>query len=156
MKLSISGITGKTIQVFEDNYMNKDFDNLLKERFSIDSLISVATVDEKGKPWVRIVDAIYVEGAFFTITNAVTNKIKHINRNPVVGICGEWFSGHGNAESLGYVCIEENKALADKLREAFASWYDNGHTNENDLNTIILKITVTDGIAYKDGKRFEF
>ncbi|MBR3954435.1 MAG: hypothetical protein IKJ63_03060 [Clostridia bacterium] len=46
--------------------------------------------------------------------------------------------------------------MADNLREAFASWYDNGHTNENDVDTIILKITVTDGIIYKDGKRFEF
>ena len=50
--------------------------------------------------------------------------------------------------------MKKNKDLADKLKEAFASWYDNGHTNENDINTIILKITVTDGIIYKDGKRF--
>ena len=136
--------------------MNKDFDNILKECFSSDSLISVATVDEKGKPWVRIVDAIYIDGAFYTITNAATNKMKHINANPVVGICGEWFSGHGKAESLGYIRKEENKDLADKLRNAFASWYNNGHTDEGDVNTIILKIIVTDGIVYKDGKRFEF
>ncbi len=136
--------------------MNRDFDNILKERFSADSLISVATVDEKGKPWVRIVDAIYIDGAFYTITNAVTNKMKHINGNPFVGICGEWFSGHGKAESLGNIRKEENKDLADKLRNAFASWYNNGHTDESDVNTIILKIIVTDGIVYKDGKRFDF
>ena len=29
------------------------------------------------------------------------------------------------------------------------------HTNEDDINTIILKIMVTDGIIYKEGKRFE-
>ena len=46
--------------------------------------------------------------------------------------------------------------IENKLREAFASWYDNGHINENDVNTIILKIIVTDGIIYKDGTRFEF
>lgn len=136
--------------------MNKEFDSILKERFSTDSLVSVATVDESGKPWVRIVDAIYIDGAFYTITNAVTNKMKHINGNPVVGICGEWFSGHGKADSLGYIRKEENKDLADKLRNAFASWYNNGHTDEGDVNTIILKIIVTDGIVYKDGKRFEF
>lgn len=136
--------------------MKKNIDSILTERFGNDSLISVATVDETGKPWVRTVDAIYVDEAFYTITNAATNKMKHINKNPVVAICGEWFSGHGKAESLGYICNEENKGLAKKLREAFASWYDNGHTNENDVNTIILKITVTDGIIYKNGKRFEF
>ena len=135
--------------------MNTETDLILKERFENDSLISVATVDETGKPWVRIVDAVYIDGAFYTITNDATNKMKHITINSFVGICGEWFSGHGIAESLGYVCLEENKALADKLRKAFASWYDNGHINESDVNTIILKITVTDGIVYKDGKRFD-
>jgi len=136
--------------------MNKAIDNILKERFSTDSLISIATVDSYGTPWVRTVDAIYMNGAFYIITHNSTNKMKHISINPIVAICGEWFSEHGKAESLGYICKEENKILADKLREAFASWYDNGHTNENDVNTIILKITVTDGIIYKDGKRFEF
>ena len=136
--------------------MNKEINEILKDRFEKDSLISIATVDKTGKPWVRIVDAIYIDGAFYTITNAMTNKMKHINQNPVVAICGEWFSGHGKAESIGYIRNEENKDLADKLRTAFASWYDNGHINENDVNTIILKITVTDGIIYKDGKRYEF
>ena len=134
--------------------MNKNFDNILKERFSKDSFISIATVDSCGVPWVRTVDAIYINGAFYTITHNSTNKMKHISNNPVVAICGEWFSGHGKAESLGYIRNEENKDLADNLRAAFAAWYNNGHTNENDINTIILKITITDGIIYKDGKRF--
>lgn len=136
--------------------MNKEFDNILKERFSTDSLISIATVDSSGTPWVRTVDAIYIDGAFYTITHNSTNKMKHISTNPVVAICGEWFSGHGKAESLGYICNEENKDLADKLRETFKSWYSNGHTNENDVNTIILKVIVTDGVIYKNGKIFEF
>ncbi len=136
--------------------MNKEINEILKERFEKDSLIAIATVDKTGKPWVRTVDAIYIDGAFYTITNASANKMKHINENPVVAICGEWFSGHGKAESLGYIRDESNKNLADKLRAAFESWYDNGHTNESDINTIILKVTVTDGIIYKDGKRFKF
>lgn len=136
--------------------MNKEIDNILRERFRKDSLISIATVDSCGTPWVRTVDAIYIDGAFYTITKATTNKMKHINENPVVAICGEWFSGHGKAESLGYLRLDENKDLADKLRTAFSDWYDNGHTNESDTNTIILKVAVTAGIIYKDGKRFEF
>ena len=136
--------------------MNKEFNEILKERFEKDSLISIATVDETGMPWVRTVDAIYIDGAFYTITNATTNKMKHINENPVVAICGEWFSGHGTAESLGYIRNEENKNIADKLRTAFSEWYNNGHTNESDTNTIILKIKITDGVLYSSGKKFEF
>ena len=141
---------------FEDRCMNKDFDSILRERFGKDSLMSIATVDSSGIPWVRTVDAIYADGAFYTITNNLTNKMKHISVNPVVAICGEWFSGHGKAENIGYIRNEENKDLADKLRTAFAEWYGNGHTNENDVNTIILKIIVTDGIIYKNGNRFEW
>lgn len=136
--------------------MNEEINEILKERFEKDSLISIATIDNTGMPWVRTVDAIYIDDAFYTITNATTNKMKHINQNPVVAICGEWFSGHGIGESLGYIRLDENKDLADRLRKAFSSWYNNGHTNENDVNTIILKITVTDSIIYKDGKRLEF
>ena len=44
--------------------MNKEFDNILRERFSTDSLISIATVDNCGVPWVRTIDAIYIEVHF--------------------------------------------------------------------------------------------
>lgn len=39
--------------------------------------------------------------------------------------------------------------------EAFASWYDNGHINEEDPNTCILCIKLTDGILFSHGKRYE-
>ena len=136
--------------------MNEKINNILKERFSADSLISIATVDNYGMPWVRIVDAIYIYGAFYTITHNSTKKMKHIRENSTVAICGEWFAGHGKAENLGYIRKEENKELANKLKTAFASWYDNGHTNENDTDTVILKISLNDGILYSNGERFEF
>lgn len=62
---------------------------ILNERFSKDSLMALATVDEKGIPWVRTIDAIYYEGSFYTITYALTNKIKQINKNPIAAISGE-------------------------------------------------------------------
>ena len=130
--------------------------NILTERFSKDSLMALATVDEKGTPWVRTIDAIFVEDSFYTITYALSNKVIHINNNPKVAISGEWFSGHGLAENLGHIKLDKNKEIANKLRTAFASWYDNGHTNEEDPNTIILKIKITDGILFKDGTRYEF
>ena len=33
---------------------------ILKERFSKDSLMALATIDEKGIPWVRTIDAIFI------------------------------------------------------------------------------------------------
>ncbi|MBQ8872385.1 MAG: pyridoxamine 5'-phosphate oxidase family protein, partial [Clostridia bacterium] len=71
-------------------------------------------------------------------------------------ISGEWFSGHAICQSLGHIKLPQNKQIADMLRQAFAAWYDNGHTNEDDPNTIILQIKLTDGVLFANGTRYEF
>jgi len=129
---------------------------ILNERFGKDSLMALATVDEKGVPWVRTIDAIFYEDSFYTITYALSNKMCHIQNNATVAISGDWFSGHAHAENLGYIRLESNKEIADRLRAAFASWYSNGHTNEDDPNTVILKLKLTDGILFSNGTRYEF
>ena len=129
---------------------------ILSERFGKDSLMALATVDEKGVPWVRTIDAIFYEDSFYTIIYALSNKMKQIENNATVAISGDWFSGHALAESLGHIKLERNKEMADRLRTAFASWYSNGHTNEDDPNTIILKLKLTDGILFSHGTKYEF
>ena len=118
--------------------------------------MAFATVDAKGMPWVRTIDAVFHKDSFYTITYALSNKMEHIKMNPVVAISGDWFSGHAVGENLGYIKKEENREVADMLRKAFASWYDNGHTNEEDPNTVILKIKLTDGILFDHGTRYVF
>jgi len=136
--------------------MEKNIHDILKERFSKDSLISLATIDQSHIPWVRTIDAIYFDGSFYTITYAKSKKMFHIDSQPYTAICGEWFSGHALCENLGHVKKEENQWIAEKLRKAFSAWYDNGHTNEDDVNTIILKMKVLDGIVFSNGQRYEF
>lgn len=135
--------------------MNKHID-ILKERFSKDSLMALATIDEKGIPWVRTIDAIFYEDSFYTITYALSNKMLHINSNNNVAISGEWFSGHGIGINIGHIKLKENEEIAERLKAAFSSWYSNGHINEDDVNTIILKIKVTDGILFANGQKYEF
>ena len=129
---------------------------ILSERFGKDSLMALATVDEKGIPWVRTIDTIFYEDSFYTITYALSNKMKQIEKNATVAISGEWFSGHALAENLGHIKLESNQEMADRLRTAFASWYSNGHTNEEDPNTVILKLKLTDGILFSNGTKYEF
>ena len=132
------------------------YKEILNERFGKDSLMALATIDAKGMPWVRTIDAVFHKDSFYTITYALSNKMEHIKMHPVVAISGDWFSGHAVGENLGYIKKEENREVADMLRKAFASWYDNGHTNEEDPNTIILKIKLTDGILFDHGTRYVF
>lgn len=123
---------------------------IMRERFGHDSLISIATIDG-GRPSVRTVNGYYEDGSFYVITYALSNKMKQIGENPIVAICGEWFTGHGVGENMGYICGEQNTELAAKLREVFAQWYSNGHTDESDPNTIILRVRLTDAVLAKQG-----
>ena len=127
---------------------------IMDERFGCDSLISLATCVE-GVPYVRTVNAYYEGGAFYVITYALSGKMRQIAENPVVAISGEWFTAHGKAESLGHILAPENFDMADKLRCVFAEWNDNGHTNESDPNTIILKIRLTDAVLFSHGTRYD-
>lgn len=128
---------------------------ILKERFGRDSLISLATSDG-SIPSVRIVNSYYEEGAFYVITYALSGKMKQIKNNPDVAICGEWFSAHGTGKNIGHPRDAGNAAIMAKLREVFAAWYTNGHTDENDPNTCILRIDLTNGVVFSHGTKYRF
>lgn len=134
--------------------MNAEIAALMTERFGHDNLIALATTDGDS-PSVRTVNAYYENGSFYTVTYALSGKMQHIGNNPKVAICGDWFTAHGIGESMGHILLPENAALANKLRTAFAAWYSNGHTNEADPNTIIMRIRLTDGILFHHGTRYD-
>ena len=136
--------------------LNNEISTILTERFGNgrDNLIALATTDGDS-PSVRAVDAYYEDGCFYTVTYALSGKMQQIANNPKVAICGDWFTAHGVGESMGHTLLSENAELAGKLRAAFAAWYDNGHTNEADPNTIILRIRLTEGVLFSQGTRYE-
>lgn len=127
---------------------------IMNERFGRDTLIALATVDG-NIPNVRAVNAYYENGTFYVITHALSNKMKQITENPNVGICGEWFTAHGRGTNLGWFGKEDNKVIAQKLREVFYEWIDNGHNDFNDVNTCILCINLTDGVLLSHGTRYD-
>ena len=125
------------------------------DRFGKDTVIALATTKNE-MPHVRYVNACYENGAFYIITYAFSNKMKHIKNNSAVAIAGEWFTAHGKGVNLGYFKKEENCAIAEKLNDVFAEWIDNGHNNFDDENTIILCVELTDGLLLSHGTRYEF
>ena len=127
---------------------------IMNERFGKDTPISIATLDGK-RPSVRTVSGYYEDGAFYVVTYTLSSKMKQIKANHEVAICSiEWFSGHGIGENLGWVRDEGNVAMMAKLRKAFASWYTGGHVNEEDKNTCLLRIRLTDGVIIDDEKKY--
>jgi len=135
--------------------LNEEVSRMLTERFGKDSIIALATTSE-GLPYVRYVDAYYEDGAFYTITHALSAKMKHIEKNAMVAVAGEWFTAHGEGVNLGFFGKEENRPIAEKLKAAFAAWINNGHNDFSDENTIILCIRLTDGTLLSDGTRYSF
>lgn len=134
--------------------MNDPAMKIMEARFEKDSLIALATVQD-GIPWVRTIDAVYLHGSFYAITYSLSEKMRQIECNPIVAVSGEWFSGHGIGENLGHVLLEDNREVMQRLRTAFAAWYGNGHITEEDPNTILLRIRLTDGILFADGQRYD-
>ena len=135
--------------------MSPEAEKIMKERFGKDTVIALATV-KNDMPYVRYVNAYYENGAFYIITYALSNKIRHLENNPVIAIAGEWFTAHGRGVNLGYFGKKENELIAGKLKEAFAEWIDNGHNNFEDENTVILCVELTDGLLLSHGTRYKF
>ena len=134
--------------------LTKISEEIMVERFGKDNVIALATT-ENGIPYVRNVNAFYENKAFYVITYGLSNKMKQIEKNPVVAIAGDWFTAHGKGVNLGYFGRDENAEIAEKLRVVFAEWIDNGHNNFNDENTCILCIKLTDGLLLSHGTRYD-
>ena len=127
---------------------------LLDEKFGNgkDNIISLATIacepnnDGTPHPVVRGVDAYYENGVFYVTTNGKSNKMQQIEKNPEVSIASlsEMFTASGIGENLGWVLNPKNADLRNKLRTAFAAWYDSAN-NEKDENCCILAIHLTKG-----------
>ena len=130
-----------------------DASKIMIERFSRDSLISIATVYRK-RPYVHTVDGYYEDGSFYIVTHSRSSKMKQIKANADVAVCGDWFTAHGIGENLGWVLDEGNAAIMAKLREVFAAWYGNGHVNEDDKNTCLLRIRLTDGVLKDNEEKY--
>lgn len=134
--------------------LSRETEKIMFERFGKDSIISLATVVD-NTPYVRSVNSFYYEKSFYVLTYNLSNKINQIKRNPFVAISGEWFTAHGKAINLGYLGKDENKEIAEKMFEVFSAWIDNGHNNFDDINTIILKIYLTNGVLFSHGTRYD-
>lgn len=67
---------------------DQEAEKIMIERFGKDTIIALSTVDN-DMPFVRYVNAYYENGAFYIITYALSNKMKHIEKNPTVAIAGD-------------------------------------------------------------------
>lgn len=65
--------------------LTKEAEKIMIERFGKDSIVALATVED-GIPYVRNVDAYYEDGAFYVITYGLSNKMRQLEKNPIVNL----------------------------------------------------------------------
>ena len=134
--------------------LTKEVDAILLERFGKDSIIALATAVD-NIPYVRSVDAFYENGVFYVLTHGLSSKMQQIEQNPAVALSGELFTAQGKGLNLGYFGKADNLHIANKMKQVFSAWIDNGHNNFDDTNTCILCIKLTNGILFSNGTRYE-
>lgn len=134
--------------------MTPEVQAIMEERFGHDCLIALATLDE-GAPAVRTVDGYYENGSFYVITHSKSGKMLQLERSSAAAVSGEWFTARGVGENIGHVKSEQNAKIAGRLRKAFAAWYGNGHVNEDDPGTCILRVRLQSGVLHHHGTRYD-
>ena len=139
-----------------DNAMNR-LETTLGNRDLLIALSTVALETGTGgrpRPDVRLVDACYEDGAFYTVTSALSGKMLQIAGNPEVALClaspteGDFpsdFTADGTGENLGWVLDEKNAAIMEKVRRIFAAWYFIAN-DESSRNTCLLRIRMKKGL----------
>ena len=124
-----------------------------------DNVIALATIGltlnaaGNPRPACRMVDAYYEEGVFYVSSDATKSKSLEIAKNSEVAIGGlDWFVAQGTAENLGWVKDEKNAEIRAKMKKYFG-WFD-AHGNEDNPNSIVLRITLTNGTITDNEQQF--
>lgn len=100
-------------------------------------------------------NSYYEDSVFYTVTYDLSQKMRQIRENPQVAVCGEWLTAQGIGKNIGHPHETKNTELMDKLRAVFAEWYENGHTDESDPHTCLLRVRLTEGILFHQGTRYD-
>lgn len=130
----------------------KSATELMKEQLGHDVVISLATCTENGVN-VRNVNGYYKDGSVYVVTYALTHKMKEIDRKPYVAICKDLMCAQGIGENLGSPKSESNKELREELKKVFVAFYER-HVDEDDPKTCILKITLTNAVAFSQDTKY--
>jgi general stress protein 26 len=127
--------------------------NVLNELFARDYQFALATTNN-NIPSVRFIDTYYDQCCFYIVTYAKSKKVIEMEINNNVSLCNKLYSFNGVAINIGHPLIPQNSEIREKLIRVFEPWYFK-HNNENDENMCYVKVELTDGFFYKDGKGFK-
>lgn len=123
---------------------------VMKELFAKDVQFALATSVE-NIPSLRFVDAYFDGANFYVVTYATSQKIREIRANPNVALCSKkMYNFQGKAYLIGHPLLPENRAIREKLVQAFQPWYFK-HNREEDEAMCFVRIQPSAGFFHQDG-----
>ncbi|MDD3213403.1 MAG: pyridoxamine 5'-phosphate oxidase family protein [Eubacteriales bacterium] len=135
-----------------DSYQNAL--TVMNTLFAKDYQFALATT-HGSVPSLRYVDACYIDGYFYVVTYATSQKAREIADNPSVALCSRTlYSFRGSAENIGHPLKPENQAIRARLINAFEPWYFR-HNDEGNESMCYLRITPETGFFHLDGTGYE-
>jgi general stress protein 26 len=123
----------------------------LNQIFGRDIQYALSTID-LDKPRVRIVDGFFLDGNIYITSYALAKKVNQINLNHHVALCYRLNTFQGVCNNIGHPLKEENKVIREHLKNVFHLFYEK-HVDENDVNTCILKVELSNAVMYANDKK---
>jgi AAA15 family ATPase/GTPase len=137
------------------NYKESGVIEILKERYSDDTILLISTAIE-NVPSVRSVDSFYYDESFWIVTDLRTNYITEIQSNENVMISD---GGHNRlcckARVVGHPLDEKNLPIREVYMKVFHNWYKEVN-NESLKTTCFIKATPYKGYVHKDKIGYKF
>ncbi|HHT69303.1 MAG TPA: pyridoxamine 5'-phosphate oxidase family protein [Firmicutes bacterium] len=122
---------------------------VMNELFGKDCVFALATA-QKDKPSVRFVDTFYLDGSFFVVTHAKTQKVQDLEGSSHVALTNQFHRFTGKGRNIGHPLRPENQQIRKTLITVFEPWYF-PHNDENDKDMCYVEIELIDGFFHKDG-----
>lgn len=100
-----------------------DIEKKILDIFKMPQLLSFATIDEKGNPWVRYVVGVMDESLTLRFTTSLlSRKIAHIKANPNVHVTAG--AGFPPEQTRSYIQFVGKASVSTEAKEKQAMWND--------------------------------
>lgn len=127
--------------------------NIIENRFNNTNKLIFFATSVDNIPYIRAMTPYYNEGSFYFISDVDSEKVKHIQINNTVALCGEWFNANGKASILSLNSIDNS--LKSNILENTQSWIKLGNIDINSSDIVIIQVELCDGYIIENKIKYK-
>ena len=127
--------------------------SIVEKRFNNTNKLIFLATSVNNTPYIRAMTPYYHEGSFYFISDINSEKVKHIQINNTVALCGEWFNAQGIASVTSFQLLD--KPLTNNIIQNTKSWIELSHIDINSVKTCIIQVEITHGYIVENKTKYE-